>query len=138
MKISNRENWTAIANGWNGDPTRVGLRDPGPVRRNQHPEQNVLNAVMAALRLHPKVAWVARVNSGAYKTPDGRFIRFGFPGCPDILGQMKDGRILMIECKSEVGRATEEQQAVITRVIANNGVAGVVRSVEDALRIIES
>jgi hypothetical protein len=66
-------------------------------RTNAKPEQGVLNAVMALLRAHPRVAWAARINSGAYKTPDGRFIRFGFPGCPDVIGQMKSGRILMIE-----------------------------------------
>jgi hypothetical protein len=106
-------------------------------RRNAHPEQGVVNAVMQVLRLHPKVAWRARMNSGAYKTPDGRFVRFGFPGCPDIIGQLRDGRILMLECKAEDGRVTEDQEAVLETCRENNGVCGVVRTIDDALAILD-
>jgi hypothetical protein len=101
-------------------------------------EQGVLNAVMKTLRYHPKVVWFARINSGAYKTPDGRFVRFGFPGCPDLLGQLTDGRILMIECKAEKGRLTDEQEFMLAKCRANHGVAGVARSIEDALSILGS
>lgn len=135
MKVTNRELWTAGL-AWGGDPTLMGAHDPGAKRVNKKPEQGILNAVMQTLRLHQRVAWVARVNSGAYKTPDGRFIRFGFPGCPDILGQMKDGRILMIECKSEDGRVTDEQAYIIKRIRENNGIAGIARSVDDALALV--
>jgi hypothetical protein len=114
----------------------MGAHDPGPRRAQKHPEQDVQNAILARLRLHPAVAWLVRINSGAYKTSDGRFIRFGFPGCPDLLGQMRDGRIIMLEVKSDTGRVTDEQRAVIERVVSNKGVAGVCRSVEDALAIV--
>jgi hypothetical protein len=106
-------------------------------RVNRHLEQGVLNAVLKVLRIHPKVAWAARMNSGAYKMPDGRYVRFGFPGCPDVLGQMRDGRIVMIEVKAAKGRTTDEQDAVLETVRANNGVCGVARSIEDALAIVE-
>ena len=33
------------------------------------------------------------MNSGAAKVGN-RFIRFGITGCPDVLGQMRDGRLL--------------------------------------------
>lgn len=107
-----------------------------PPRKNTPREQPILNAILQMLRLHPKVAWVARINAGAYKTPDGRFIRFGFPGCPDVLGQMKDGRILMIEVKSEDGRVTPDQAHMIAVSRAHNGVAGIARSVEEAMAIV--
>lgn len=135
--MTNRELWQAGL-AWGGDPTKMGAHDPGPVRHNKHPEQDLQNAILARLRLHPAVAWLVRINSGAYKTPDGRFIRFGFPGCPDLLGQMRDGRILMLECKSDTGRLTDEQRAVLERATTNNGVAGVCRCVEDALAIVEA
>ena len=108
-----------------------------PARKHAQREQPILNAILQMLRLHPKVAWVARINSGAYKTPDGRYIRFGFPGCPDVLGQMRDGRILMIEVKAHDGRVTPEQAHMISVSRAYNGVAGIARSVDEALEIVE-
>lgn|SRR5262245_13723769 len=134
-RITNRELWSALAL-W-GDPLVAGVRPPRARRRNAHPEQGVLNAVMQALRLHPKVAWRARMNSGAYKTPDGRFVRFGFPGCPDVIGQLRDGRILMLEIKSDGGRLTDEQRCMLELCCANNGVAGIVRNLEEMFAIID-
>lgn len=134
MKVTNRELWNACSL-W-GDPAKAGAKDPGPQRARGKPEQGVLNSVLSLLRVHRKVAWAQRMNSGAYKTPDGRFIRFGFPGCPDIIGQMRDGRILMIECKSDDGRVTEDQRAVLAKVRQHGGCAGVARNVDDALAIV--
>jgi hypothetical protein len=106
-------------------------------RQNQHPEQGVLNAVLKVLRMHPKVALVWRINSGAYKMPDGRFVRFGFVGCPDIQGMLVGGRTFMIEVKSSRGRLTDDQEFVLAKVRANGGVSGVARSIDDALAIVE-
>jgi hypothetical protein len=133
-KLTNRQLWNAGQ--LYGDPALMGAHPPGPKRTNAKPEAQVLNAVLLLLKTHPKVAWAARVNSGAYKTPDGRFIRFGFVGCPDILGQMKDGRLLAIETKAPGKHATDDQRAMLDKVTANNGRAGVARCVEDALRIV--
>lgn len=118
-------------------PRDLGVGPARAKRTNAKPEQGVLNAVMMLCRTHPAVAWAARVNSGAYKTPDGRFIRFGFVGCSDIIGQMKDGGFLALECKSDRGAATEDQQAFIDRVRANGGCSGLVRSVDDAIATIK-
>jgi VRR-NUC domain len=131
MSLATRQAWLARLFG--GDP----VLEPGPRRQNQHPEQGVLNAVLKVLRTHPKVSWAVRMNSGAYKMPDGRFVRFGFPGCPDLLGQMRDGRILMIEVKAAKGRLTDDQEFMLAKVKANNGVSGVARSIEDAMAIVE-
>ncbi len=138
--LTRRELYNSLA--LYGDPAKAGVAKPGPKRANAAPEQAILNAILAMLRLHPKVAWVARVNSGAYKTPDGpggkgRFIRFGFAGCGDILGQMRDGRILMLEVKSEHGRLSDAQIVMLQKVTANRGVGGMVRSVDDALAIVD-
>ena len=132
--------WHAYDRLHGGDGTLIKDLKVGPARAkrtNAKPEQEVLNAVLSMLRVHPKVAWCARINSGAYKTPDGRFIRFGFVGCGDILGQMRDGRLLMMEVKAEHGRVTEDQEAMIAKVVGNRGLGGVVRSVDEALAIVE-
>ena len=130
MSLATRQAWQARLS----DP---GAREPGPRRTNRHAEQGVLNAVLKVLRMHPRVAWVARINTGAFKDSRGQFVRFGFPGCPDVLGQMRDGRILMIEVKAAKGRLTDEQEFMLAKVRANGGVSGVARSIEDALAIVE-
>ena len=96
-------------------------------------EHQVQTACLQYLAVCPSVAWAQRMNTGAVKIPaiDGkppRFVRYGFPGCSDILGQMTDGRVLAIEVKSAAGRATEAQDAFLKRVATYGGVAGVVRS----------
>ena len=115
--------------------------EAAPKRRpSRGPEADVLSAVLKALSLHPAVAWVRRINTGAFEVGTGparRFVRFGFPGCSDVLGQMKDGRLLAVECKSAVGKLSPEQQRFIEVVRENGGVAGMARSVDDALLIIK-
>jgi hypothetical protein len=135
VKVTNRELWTSGL--LYGDPAKLGAHDPGPRKAYKQPEQAILNAVLTRLRAHPLVAWVVRINTGAYKTPDGRFIRFGFPGCPDLIGMMKTGAFLAIEIKSAAGQVTAEQRAVIDKVREHGGVAGVARSQAEAVRIVE-
>lgn len=88
--------------------------------------------VMRALRAHPAVAWVERMNSGATKLGK-RIVRFGFPGCPDVLGQLHDGRLLAVEVKGPRGRLRPEQKVVLTRVADAGGVAFVARSLRDVV-----
>jgi hypothetical protein len=139
-RITNRELWAAGL--LYGDPTKLGANEPLRRLRNAHPEQGVLNAVMQFLRTHPRVWWCARINTGAFKTPDGRFVRFGFVGCADIIGQLKakpgekTGAFLAIECKSDAGQLTDDQRVFLEKV-GKYGAAGVARSIEDARAIVE-
>jgi VRR-NUC domain len=77
------------------------------------------------------------MNTGAVKIPvpggRDRFLRFGFPGCPDIIGQLIDGRLLAVEVKSPTGRPTTEQTAFLKRVADNGGVAVLAKSVDDVV-----
>lgn len=97
-------------------------------------EAQVLAAVMAALSYHPMVGKVWRQNIGAGKLTRGsgasQFIRFGFAGCPDIHGYMKDGRALYCEVKSSSGKVTAEQAEFIFNARQAGCVAFVARSVE--------
>lgn len=100
-------------------------------------ESVVLKAVIKALALHPRVAWATRMNTGAVTLgPLGkqRYVRFGFKGCPDIIGQMRDGRFLAVEVKKPKGKASEDQLAFIYRVRNAGGVAFVAWSVDDVWR----
>lgn len=96
----------------------------------------MLAGVLSLLKWHPNVAWAARMNTGAVTLDAARFVRFGFKGCSDVIGQMKDGRFLAIEVKRPGGKATANQQEFLRKVAANGGVSGVADSIEAAQRIV--
>ena len=73
------------------------------------------------------------MNSGAAKV-GGRFIRFGWPGCPDVLGQLNDGRLLGVEVKAQAGRLRPAQAVFLERIRCAGGVAFVARDLRDVLR----
>ena len=88
---------------------------------------------MKALRAHPAVAWCERMNSGAARI-GSRFVRFGFKGCPDVLGQLRDGCLLGVEVKAKTGRLRPEQTIFLERIRGAGGVAFVARDLRDVLR----
>ena len=104
-----------------------------PKRTNSKPEAAALLEVLKAVKAHPLVAWAERQNSGAARI-GSRFVRFGWPGCPDVLGQLKDGRFLGVEVKAAKGRASPEQTLFLERINRAGGVAFVARDLRDVLR----
>lgn len=101
-------------------------------------EAENLSAILRYLDLHPRVAWAARFNSGAFVATHAaergtgvarekaRYVRFnGLRGCPDILGQLKDGRLLAIEVKRQGWRGPgddrERDQAAFLDLARANG-----------------
>ena len=104
-----------------------------PKRHNERPEAAALVEVLKALKAHPLVSWAERMNSGAAKVGN-RFIRFDWPGCPDVLGQLKDGRFLGVEVKSATGRASPEQAAFLERIRGAGGVGFIARDLRDVVQ----
>lgn len=100
-------------------------------------EANIQNDILIALSKAGATVW--RNNVGALKDKTGRLVRYGVGGNggSDIIGICPDGRFLAVEVKKNTGRATEDQLRFIEAVRAKGGRAGVARSVEDALRILE-
>lgn len=96
-------------------------------------EAAALVEVLAALRSHAAVAWCERMNSGAARM-GARFVRFGWKGCPDVLGQLKDGRLLGVEVKGPAGKPRPEQSVFLERIRCAGGVAFVARDLRDVLR----
>ena len=115
---------------YGGDPIPAPAAPAAPRQPSARPEADVLRTVLAALRRHPAVAWVERVNSGVVEV-DGRWIRYGWVGSADVIGQLADGRFLAVECKAPAGRVSEAQQAFLDRVTAAGGVAFVARGSDD-------
>lgn len=99
-------------------------------RSNDRPEAAALLEVLKALRAHPAVSWCERMNSGAARV-GGRFIRFGFTGCPDVLGQLKDGRLLGVEVKAPTGKLRPEQSVFLERINGAGGLGFMARDCRD-------
>ena len=102
-------------------------------RKNAKPESGALREVLQALSAHSAVAWCERMNSGAVKI-GSRFIRFGWKGCPDVIGQLKDGRLLGVEVKSAKGKLRPEQTLFLDRIRCAGGVAFMARDCRDVMR----
>ena len=101
-------------------------------RTNDKPEAAALVEVLMALRAHPAVAWCERMNSGAARIGN-RFERFGWPGCPDVLGQLKDGRFIGVEVKASKGKLRPEQTIFLERIRRAGGVAFMARNCRDVM-----
>lgn len=97
-------------------------------------ERDVLRGVLEALALHPSVAWAHRMNVGAFENAAGRHVRVGFVGCPDVIGQLRDGRFLAVEVKRPGGKVTDDQAAFLARVTKHGGVGFVAYGVDDVMR----
>lgn len=68
---------------------------------------------------------------------DARMMTFGLcVGSSDIVGIAPDGRFLAIEVKTPAGRPTKEQLRFIEAVRNAGGIAGIARSVDEALDLI--
>lgn len=85
-------------------------------------------------------AWVGRVihqSHGTVTIADARMIQAGLcVGGADIIGIEPGGRFLAVEVKSATGRARPEQIKFMDAVIKAGGIAGIARSVDDALELI--
>lgn len=57
-------------------------------------------------------------------------------GIPDVLACV-GGRFIGIECKGPRGRLTAEQAREIARIRAAGGIAGVARSMEDVMQLLQ-
>ena len=115
-----------------GAPDLFGM-EAATKRTNDKPEADALREVLKALHAHPAVSWCERMNSGAARV-GGRFIRFGFIGCPDILGMLRDGRLLGVEVKAPKGKLRPEQAVFLERIRAGGGVSFVARDLRDVHR----
>ena len=123
------------------EPKQRTKRNPSPAEQRQPSEAEILKAILQLLRRHPKVALCWRQNSGTFqeRNRDGsvRYIRANTQrGMSDIMGALMDGRTLAIEVKSRTGRMRPGQEEFLASIRAAGGVAGVCRSVEDAVRLL--
>lgn len=111
-------------------------------------EGDIQASVLSALRKHPRVAWVGRFNSGAYRTEyKGKkgFYKFnympkGLSMC-DLAGMLTDGRFFGLEVKRPgwkgPGDEREEcQAAFLDLVVKHGGVGRFITCLDEALEAI--
>lgn len=96
-------------------------------------EKDIQKQILTLLRKHPKIHWVARFNSGTFMDGDRYITSNSQRGMSDILGMLRGGRLLAIECKSRTGKIQPHQQEFLDLISAGGGLAFVARSVEDVL-----
>ena len=106
-------------------------------------EAQVLKSILTWLRRDTRVAWANRFNTGAHVVGEGRhrrFIRYAFPGCSDILGQLVTGHLLAIEVKrpSTRNRARPAQLAFLETVNRHGGLGLVAAGIEEVADGIEA
>lgn len=97
-------------------------------------EKYVQRQILEYLSYRHIIAW--RQNTGAVKYEGKgrtRFVHFGFRGMSDIIGVLRDGRILAIEVKQEGKNPTEAQQIFIDMINNQHGVAFVAHSIEEVI-----
>lgn len=128
-----------LGGGENGNGKRDGVTcdlfglEQAPPRILDRKEAAALVEVLQALRTHPAVAWCDYRNAGA--TQEGaRFVRYGWPGCPDVLGRLKDGRLLGVEVQSSAGKLAPDRAELIGRIRAAGGVGFAARDCRDVRR----
>lgn len=109
-------------------------------------ETNIQQSIRLALS--KTATKIFRNNQGGYKDQTGRWVTYGVanPGGSDLIGwttvtitpDMVGRKIAVftaIEVKSETGKIKPEQTNFVDRVRLDGGIAGVARSIDDAIQI---
>lgn len=81
---------------------------------------------------------VFRANVGKFQTKDGRWFDTGLPRGFSDLFAVKNGMVYFIEVKSKSGTIRPDQERFLAVMTSKYGCkAGIARSVEDAVRIVQ-
>lgn len=104
---------------------------------NLNPETALMNEIRVTAA---KYGICFRANVGKVKTIQGRWFDTGLPtGFCDLFGIRKsDGRIFFIEVKTEKGKVRESQKKFISKMRDLNAIAGIARTVGEAIELIET
>jgi len=99
-------------------------------------ESDIQSEIMCALGGHPSVAWVYVTSAGSFRVRGG-YMTVGIKGMPDIMGQMRSGKLLGIEVKKPNEKPKPEQFEVLDMISSSGGVSGWATNVSEALQIID-
>lgn len=102
-----------------------------------NPETALMNEIRVVAARH---GICFRANVGKVKTIQGRWFDTGLPaGFSDLFGIRKsDGKVFFIEVKTEKGRVRESQLKFIKKMKELNAIAGIARTADEAVELIET
>jgi hypothetical protein len=100
-------------------------------------ESDIQSDIMIALGEHKDVAWVYVTSAGSFRVRGG-YVTVGVKGMPDILGQMRNGKIFGIEVKKPKERPKPDQMEFLDLISRNKGLSGWCTDVLGAIEIIEA
>lgn len=111
-----------------------------PEHKIQNEIRNALVGKCLLFRANVGQAWSGEVisrDNGEVTLANARPFSSGLPnGFSDLFGMTLDGRFIALEVKTPEGRVSEEQEKFIAAIKKRGGLAAVVRSVEEALRVL--
>lgn len=111
-----------------------------PEHKIQNDIRNALAGKCLLFRANVGQAWSGEVvgrEDGQVTLANARPFASGLPkGFSDLFGLTFDGRFLALEVKTPTGKVSPEQLAFVAAIKRSGGRAGIVRSVEDALRVL--
>lgn len=101
-------------------------------------ESMIQKAVLDYLQMISKQEpiYYFRAGSGVFQTAQGRYVKTGRPGVPDIIC-CAYGKFLGIEVKTEKGRQSQAQKQAEQDIDWAGGEYHIVRSVDDVRQVIE-
>lgn len=83
-------------------------------------------------QLHARKLFAFRMNTGAFKTELGHFVRFGAKGAPDII-LVRQGRFIGIECKVGKGKQSPGQKEFQDNLEDAGGLYWLVYSIDELI-----
>lgn len=100
-------------------------------------ESDLMRQIMLALSEDGHM--VFRGNVGLFYTRDGRPVKSGLPvGFSDLFGYTRQARPFFLEIKTDTGRVSKEQEAFLSAMRQRGAIAGVARSVEQAVSMLKN
>lgn len=100
-------------------------------------EKDIQRDIMNILCCHPNVAFCWVTTTGRMRSSAGKYYTLGYPGIADIIGMLRDGRMLALEVKDKGGKTTKDQDCFLESVNHWGGLGAVVRSAEEVLAILD-
>ncbi len=95
------------------------------------PEKNVISGCLGWLKRH-RIFCTRHDVGGGYLGAGTAYATYGIKGAGDIIGLLRNGRHLEIECKAgKGGRLSKSQQKRMHNIRDNNGIYLVVHGVEE-------
>ncbi len=103
-------------------------------------ETDIVNQILAYLRINKVFCW--RQGTGKFFSEykgKRRAFSSGVPGLPDIIGVLKNGRMLAIEAKipKRKGNLSEHQKEIIAILEKNNALVFVATGIDDVIEKME-